>query len=206
MVTLENLPSTPPAAVRIVYFVEGRYTPSAANTLTADPLAIETEPRALIRSASPCALASTAKVDPEAKERSPATVIVPIEFPGAKVPPFATVTVPVVPVPPKVAPESTNTSDLIEPLTTSVPPLTSVSPVYVLSPESVSVPSPHFSREASPPIEPSTQFPPSIEICSKLSRRPTDWLVSLVPPKVATSKPSPPSTAPSTIDPVPRVR
>ena len=51
--------------------------------------------------------------------------------PGARKPPFATVTAPTVPVPPSVAPPLTVTAlaAAIEPLTSSVPALTVVAPV-----------------------------------------------------------------------------
>ncbi len=61
----------------------------------------------------------------------PLTVSVPIELPGATVPPLATEVVGTVPVPPSVPPLATATplEDAIEPFTDSVPALTLVAPV-----------------------------------------------------------------------------
>jgi len=60
----------------------------------------------------------------------PATVIVPGELPGAKVPPLLIVVGPTVPVPASVAPRFTVTGELaIEPFTIRVPPSIVVAPV-----------------------------------------------------------------------------
>ncbi len=59
----------------------------------------------------------------------PATVIVPGELPGAKVPPLKIVVAPTVPMPASVAPLFTVTAELaIAPFTMSVPALTAVAP------------------------------------------------------------------------------
>ena len=57
-------------------------------------------------------------------------VIVPIEFPGERLPPLLTVVEATVPIPPSVAPDATVTpfEEASEPLTSSVPALTVVGP------------------------------------------------------------------------------
>lgn len=60
--------------------------------------------------------------------RLPATVIVPMELPGASVPPLMVV-LPTVPLPPSVPPGPTVTAETSEPFTRSVPPVTLVTPV-----------------------------------------------------------------------------
>ena len=67
----------------------------------------------------------------------------PIEVPGDSVPPLLTTVVPTVPVPPSVPPLLTVTLDnAIEPVTSNVPALTVVAPLYKFTPERVSVPAP----------------------------------------------------------------
>ena len=62
--------------------------------------------------------------------------MVPGELPGAKVPPLLMVVAPTVPVPASVAPLFTVTAELaIEPFTVSVPAVTVVGPLYVLTVE-----------------------------------------------------------------------
>jgi hypothetical protein len=54
--------------------------------------------------------------------RLPLIVIVPIEFPGARMPPLATVTAPItVPVPPSVEPELTVIDEISVPFNVSEP-------------------------------------------------------------------------------------
>ena len=79
----------------------------------------------------------------ELSVRGPEMESVPIELPGAKMPPDWMVVVGRVPVPPMVPPELTVRleEDAIEPLTESLAPLaTVVAPVYVLAPERMMLP------------------------------------------------------------------
>lgn len=55
--------------------------------------------------------------------------MVPIELPGASVPPLATVVDPTLPVPPSVPPLATVTAETIEPFTANVPALMVVGPM-----------------------------------------------------------------------------
>ena len=83
----------------------------------------------------------------------PATLRVAIELsPGAIVPPAATVVAPTVPMPASVPPLLTVVREdvAIEPLTTSVPALTVVAPVKLLTPDSVSMPVPTLTKPPPP--------------------------------------------------------
>ena len=85
---------------------------------------------------------STANVEPLANDTLPVFRI-PGLVPGATVPPLATLTVPpTVPCPPRVPLLLTETAlpEAVEPLTTRVPALIVVAPVYVLAPLKVVVP------------------------------------------------------------------
>ncbi|CFT92245.1 Uncharacterised protein [Bordetella pertussis] len=101
----------------------------------------------------PCGSTSTSKRDPLSRTRSPFTVSVPTELPGASVPPEATVTCepapePTVPEPPRVAPACTSSEPPRTPPpwrspTRSVPALTVACPVKLaLSPVSSRLPAP----------------------------------------------------------------
>ncbi len=74
---------------------------------------------------------STSYTEPGARVRSPATVIVPMELPGASWPPALTTVLATVPVPPSVPPLPTVTpeEDAMLPFTRSVPDCTRVAPV-----------------------------------------------------------------------------
>ena len=70
---------------------------------------------------------------------------VPFALPGLTVEPLCIVSAPTVPAPASVAPLATVTAELpIEPLTSSVPALTVVAPLWVLAPVKVNVPAPSF--------------------------------------------------------------
>jgi hypothetical protein len=90
------------------------------------------------------------------------TVSVPIELPGASVPPLMVV-VPTVPLPPRVPPAFTvvRLDDAVDPFTASVPPFTVVAPVYVLMPDRIMVPVPVLTSLAPvpPPRPPSAMMP-----------------------------------------------
>jgi hypothetical protein len=108
----------------------------------------------------------------------PATVIVPGELPGAKMPPPLIWVLPTVPVPASVPPEFTVTAELaIEPFTISVPALTVQGITAELVPVSVQV--------LVPPLPPAPPVPP-----------PSPPLPPVVPAP-------PPPPAPSTPDPFP---
>ncbi len=80
--------------------------------------------------------------------------MVPMELPGAKVPPLIK-TSPMVPVPPSVPPLFTVVMELlIEPLTDRVPELTVVAPVYVLMPIKLKRPVPCLVKLPVPLIAP----------------------------------------------------
>ncbi len=85
--------------------------------------------------------------------RSPATCRVPIELPGATVAPDWTTVVPTVPLPLSVVPLAIVSAPPSEPLTASVPVLTSVLPVKaLLSPVRLSAPAPLLVKLPLPEI------------------------------------------------------
>ena len=79
--------------------------------------------------------------------------------PGTRTPPALTTVEPTVPLPRRTAPLLTvvRLDDAIEPFTISAPEFTVVVPVYVLTPESSSIPLPTFTSD--PPVPPDA--PPS---------------------------------------------
>jgi hypothetical protein len=112
--------------------------------------------------------------------RLPLIESVPIELPGASVPPLMVVEGNM-PLPPMLPPAFTVSplDDAIEPFTESVPALTVVGPVYVLMPASPSVPVPAFTSPPLPSIEPAKLVEFAVPTVSELA---PSWIVDPATP------------------------
>ena len=141
-----NVPVTVPAS-KIVYVVFDEYVPDCSIMLKVLP-SISAVPVSMTFDEL-VGETSMVKVSAAPRVRSPSIFIVPIEFPGLRVPPDPTTFPVTVPVPPRVPDK--DTLEVILPFTLSLPACISVVPVYVLAPDNVRVPVPAFTT---PPPEP----------------------------------------------------
>jgi hypothetical protein len=126
----------PPLALRIVYWVEGRYMPLCASTFTVPPDKSALRPFVIVSvSLRLAALTLTLKTEPSRKLTSPLTVrlLNGTAAPGAIVAPAFAKTVPMtVPLPASVAPEFMLIGLVSPPSTASVPLLIVVPPMVEL--------------------------------------------------------------------------